>query len=141
MTKNTFHNDQKWLGWTRDEDDQNLLHQKFPSFRHHSEHSAINNQWHPIKMAKKYGTECSMIENHSLLISVSEWVSNYRIWLEWGQNDGEKNSRAFALLQKLPHSTLIQVINQHSRMRKISFQHQLLHSEVIQYLNDYRMTK
>ena len=31
-----------------------------------------------------------MIENHSLLISVIEWVSNDKIWVEWGQNDGGK---------------------------------------------------
>ena len=59
------------------------------------------------------------------------------MWAEW---EGKK-SRAFALLQKFHHFTLIWVINHHSRVRKWSFKHHFIHSKVIQCKNDHWMTK
>ena len=51
-----------------------------------------------------------------------------------------KKSRAYALIQKFHHSTLIPVIYHHCRVRKWSFQHHLIHFEVSWYQNDHRMT-
>ena len=54
-------------------------------------HSNIILPLNDMKMSEKGGTECGMIENHSTLLSVIEWVSNVRLWLKRGQDDEEKN--------------------------------------------------
>ena len=92
----------KGWGWS------NLLHQKFPSFQHHSDHSTIDIQWYPIEMAEKYGTECGMIEITflSFLFSVIEWVTNDEIWFKWGLIRMSSHYSE-VILMSLHHSKLI----------------------------------
>ena len=77
----------------------------------------------------------------SFCIGMTKWPMNDTIWIEWGQNEKEKNLGHLPCFKNSSHSTLIQVIWSHSRMRKSSFQHHFNHSEVIQYQNDHRMRK